>query len=91
MLPYPPDDTPDDLEADDEDDAEAIPKCVVVDEAFDWEDDRRPRTPWSNTVIYETHVRGLTMRLPDVREDPARQCGGLAAGPGRSRSVRSSA
>ena len=49
-----------DLYADDEDDADAIPKCVVVDEAFDWEDDRPPNRPWSETVIYEAHVKGFT-------------------------------
>ncbi len=68
-LPYTPDDTPDDLEADDEDDVLAIPKSVVVDEHFDWEGDRRPETPWNQTVIYEAHVRGYTRRHPGVRED----------------------
>ena len=43
------------------DNAGRTPKCVVTDEPFDWEDDRRPRHPWSKTVIYETHVRGLTI------------------------------
>jgi glycogen operon protein len=33
----------------------------IVDHQFDWQDDRRPNHPWSTTVIYETHVRGLTM------------------------------
>ncbi|MEA2254299.1 MAG: isoamylase, partial [Solirubrobacteraceae bacterium] len=69
-LPYVPDGTDDaDLEPDDEDDAEAIPKSVVVDEGFDWQGDRPPRTPWNQTVIYETHVKGFTMRHPAVRED----------------------
>ncbi len=82
MLPYVPDDTPDaDLEPDDEDDVEAIPKCLVVDQAFDWEDDRPPRTPWNDTVIYETHVRGFTMRHPEVREDLRGTYAGLAAAP----------
>jgi len=31
-----------------------------------WPDDHKPRTPWHDTIIYETHVRGLTMRHPDV-------------------------
>ncbi|MGA2319377.1 MAG: glycogen debranching protein GlgX [Solirubrobacteraceae bacterium] len=82
VLPYVPDDTPDaDLEPDDEDDAEAIPKCLVVDQAFDWQEDRPLRTPWSDTVIYETHVRGFTMRHPEVREDLRGTYGGLASAP----------
>src|SRR5262249_22255722 len=50
----------DDLEPDQSDDAAAIPKCVVVDESFDWEGDQPLRIPWHETVIYETHVRGFT-------------------------------
>ena len=70
VLPYVPD--PDgtrddaDLEMDDEDDVLAIPKCVVVDERFDWEGDRPPQRPWSETVIYETHVKGFTKRREDL-------------------------
>ncbi len=41
---------------------------VVPDETFAWGDDVHPRQPWSSTVIYEAHVRGLTMRHPDVPE-----------------------
>jgi len=54
---------------DDTDDAAAMPKGVVVDEAFDWEGDELLRTPWSNTIIYEAHVKGLTKRHPGVRDD----------------------
>ncbi len=80
VLPYTPDDTPDaDLEPDDEDDAEAIPKSVVVDQGFDWEGDIRPRTPWNETVIYETHVRGYTKRHPAVRDDLKGTYAGLAS------------
>src|SRR5690242_328330 len=62
-LPYVPGAEPDaDLEPDDEDDADAIPKCVVIDPAFEWEDDRPPDTPWHDTVIYELHVKGFTRR-----------------------------
>jgi glycogen operon protein len=43
------------------DDAGAMPKCVFTHEHFDWHEDRRPRHPWSKTVIYETHVRGCTI------------------------------
>jgi isoamylase len=41
-------------------DAESVPKCVVMGERFDWQEDRPPRHPWSKTLIYETHVRGFT-------------------------------
>ena len=43
------------------DDAGVMPKCVLTNEQFDWHDDRAPKHPWSNTVIYETHVRGFTI------------------------------
>jgi len=43
------------------DNAAAAPKCVFTREHFHWHDDRPPRHPWSKTVIYETHVRGLTV------------------------------
>lgn len=42
-------------------DAGRMPKCVVVSDDFDWEDDRPLKKPLSETVIYETHVRGLTV------------------------------
>ena len=68
-LPYVPGGDDGDLEADDEDDAAAIPKCVVVDPGFDWEGDWLLGTPWHETVIYETHVKGFTKLLPAVRDD----------------------
>jgi isoamylase len=43
-------------------------RCQVVDAAFSWGDDRAPRTPWSDTVIYELHVKGFTQGHPDVPE-----------------------
>jgi isoamylase len=80
VLPYTPDGTPDDdLERDDEDDAIAMPKCLVVDRGFDWEGDRPPGRPWNETVIYETHVKGFTMRHPGVREDLRGTYAGLAS------------
>jgi glycogen operon protein len=50
------------------DSAAAMPKSVVVNPFFDWGDDRFPRTPAHETVLYEAHVRGLTARHPDVPE-----------------------
>jgi glycogen operon protein len=50
------------------DSAKHMPKSVVIDGAFTWGDDRPPQVPWSRTLIYECHVKGMTMRHPDVPE-----------------------
>jgi glycogen operon protein len=71
----------DDLVRDDTDDAAAIPKCVVIDDAFDWEGDAPLNRPWAETVIYELHVRGFTKLLPAVREDLRGTYAGLASEP----------
>lgn len=57
-----------DLSLDKRDSSPAVPKGVVIDEAFDWSRDVRPDVPWSETVIYEAHVRGVSMLNPDVRQ-----------------------
>jgi isoamylase len=57
-----------DLEMSTENSAGNVPKCVVVDSAFTWGTDRRPRIPWNRTVIYECHVKGMTIRHPEVPE-----------------------
>jgi isoamylase len=81
-LPYVANGTPDaDLEPDETDDAAAIPKCVVTDPIFDWEGDVWPRTPWHETVIYETHVKGFTKLNERVREDLRGTYAGLASEP----------
>jgi len=80
-LPYVPGDEDADLERDDEDDAPAIPKGIVIDESFDWEGDRQLRTPWHDTVIYEVHVKGFTKQMPGVREDLRGTYAGLASEP----------
>jgi isoamylase len=69
----------DDLTADDTDDAAAIPKCVVIDPRFDWQDDRPPNTPLADSVIYEAHVKGFTMLHPDVREELRGTYAGMAS------------
>jgi isoamylase len=56
-----------DLSFDRRDSAPSVPKAVVTDDAFGWGDDRPPDTPWSRTVIYEMHLRGMTMRRHDIR------------------------
>jgi glycogen operon protein len=82
VLPYVPTGAADaDREIDHDDDASAIPKSVVIDDSFFWEGDRPPRVPFADTVIYETHVRGFTMRHPAVREDLRGTYAGLASDP----------
>jgi glycogen operon protein len=56
----------DDLARDERDSAASMPRGIVVDDRFDWQGDRPPRTPWHRTVIYEAHVKGLTALHPDV-------------------------
>jgi glycogen operon protein len=56
-----------DLSFDTRNSAPGMVKGVVTDESFNWADDRPPNVPWSDTVIYETHVRGLTMLCEDIQ------------------------
>jgi isoamylase len=72
-----------DLSFDRRDSASCVPKGVVTEERFDWRGERPPRVPWSETVIYETHLRGLTMRLPGIPE----HLRGTAAALGHERTV----
>jgi glycogen operon protein len=58
----------DDLAINPADSAAFVPKCVVVDDHFDWGDDESPGTAWGDTVIYETHVRGITRLHPSIPE-----------------------
>jgi isoamylase len=68
-----------DLHSDHHDSAPSVPKSVVIDDAFIWEGDRPPRIPFAETVIYETHVKGFTVRLPGVRDDLRGTYAGLAS------------
>jgi glycogen operon protein len=52
-----------------EDSAPSMPKSIVVSPYFDWGNDRPPRTGWHHTVVYETHVKGFTMRHPEIPDD----------------------
>ena len=65
-----------DLTFDRRDSARAMPKGVVVDDSFNWGDDRPPLVPWERTVIYEAHLRGLTCTHEMV---PPRERGTFAA------------
>jgi len=57
-----------DLSFDERDSAPFVPKCKVIDPAHTWGRDHRLNVPWERTLIYEAHVRGLTMTHPAVPE-----------------------
>ncbi|HEY7817728.1 MAG TPA: alpha-amylase family glycosyl hydrolase, partial [Vicinamibacteria bacterium] len=57
-----------DLVPDERDNAALAPLAAVLDSSFEWGDDRPPRTPWHETVIYELHVKGFTKLHPEVPE-----------------------
>ncbi|MBM7442036.1 glycogen debranching protein GlgX [Streptomyces sp. HB132] len=63
---------------DDRDSAPYVPKAVVVHDDDDWAEDRRPKTPWADTVIYELHVRGFTKLHPDIPPELRGTYAGLA-------------
>jgi glycogen operon protein len=67
-----------DLSFDRRDNAWAMLKSRVLDPAYSWQDDRAPRTPWADTVIYETHVKGFSMTNPAVPVALRGTYGGLA-------------
>ena len=68
IFPYKIGGSNEDREIDSSNSAGGMPKCVVVDDAFSWDDDRRPEIPWNRTVIYEAHVKGMTVQHPEVPE-----------------------
>jgi isoamylase len=70
-----------DLSFDRRDSAAGMPKARVVDAAFTWGDDHPPRVPFHDTVIYELHVRGFTMRHPGVPPELRGTYAGLATAP----------
>ncbi len=58
-----------DLQMDTRDSASGMPKSVVIESAFSWGNDRPPNIPWHDTIIYEAHVKGLTVRHPGLPEE----------------------
>ncbi|MFS2157196.1 glycogen debranching protein GlgX [Pseudomonas sp. Pseusp122] len=58
-----------DLSFDERDSAPFVPKSKVIDPAYTWGRDQRVSVPWDRTVLYETHVRGYTMRHPSVPDE----------------------
>jgi len=67
-----------DLSFDTRDSAAFMPRCEVIDPAFTWGLDRPLARPWHETILYEMHVRGYTMRHPDVAVAARGTFGGLA-------------
>jgi isoamylase len=69
-----------DLSFDERDSAPFVPKSVVVDPEFRWRQSttRRRATPWTQTIIYELHVRGFTKRHPAVRKNKRGTFAGLS-------------
>jgi glycogen operon protein len=61
------------------DNSRFVPRSVVANPYFDWGDDRRPRIPWHDTVLYEAHVKGLTAQHPGVPEHLRGTYSGLGA------------
>lgn len=81
LLAYRAGDPAGDLAFDPTDNAAAAPKAVVVADDFDWGDDRRPNTPWTRTLIYEAHVKGISRLHAGVPPNLRGTYAGLAAPP----------
>jgi len=64
-----------DLQADHRDSGPFVPKSLVIDPGFDWEDDQPLRTPWHDSILYEVHVKGFTATHPEI---PVQQRGTYA-------------
>jgi glycogen operon protein len=67
-----------DLAFDTQDSAPYVPRCIVINEMFDWGDDRPPATPLHKSLIYELHVKGFTQLHPDVPQELRGTYAGLA-------------
>src|SRR3954467_3380062 len=63
---------------DDRDSAPHVPRSVVINPYFDWTDDRPPRRPLNESVIYEVHVKGFSMRNPEIPDTLRGTYAGLA-------------
>jgi glycogen operon protein len=81
-------DEDEDLSFDPRDSAPFMPKCRVIDPAFTWGERGAPRTSWDQSLIYELHPRGFTMRHPGVPPEDRGTFGGLSH-PEVVRSIRS--
>lgn len=70
-----------DLSFDRRDSAAGTPKCRIVDPAFTWGEDKSPKIPWSDMVVYELHVRGFTKLHPGIPPALRGTYAGLATAP----------
>ena len=70
-----------DLSFDERNSAPYLPKCRVLEPAFTWGDDRAPAIPWHDMVVYEMHVKGFSMRHPEVPEPLRGSYAALASAP----------
>ncbi len=61
-----------------DDSAGHMPKCVVISPFFDWANDRSPRHPYAESVIYEAHVKGMTEQHPEIPDEMRGTYAGLA-------------
>jgi isoamylase len=68
----------DPLKIDNQDSARGVPKSVVIHDPFDWSDDHPPEIPLPDSVIYEMHVKGFSIRNPEVPEKLRGTYAGLA-------------
>ncbi len=71
----------DDLTRDDRDSAAFVPKAIVTHPDFSWDSDRALRTRWSDTVLYEAHVKGLTQKHPAIAAEDRGYFAGLGSDP----------
>lgn len=69
LFGYQPGDKNADLSFNDSDSAPYIPKCVVIDDSYNWDDDHLLRIPIHQSIIYEMHVKGFTKQAPGIPEE----------------------
>ena len=78
LFGYLPGFTDEDLSFNEKDSAPFVPKCLVIDDHFDWEGDQRLNIPLHETIIYETHVKGFSKLAPHVPEELRGTYAGMA-------------
>jgi isoamylase len=75
LLGYDPHSPLKDLGLDTRDNSREMPKCIVVDQAFDWQGDQRLEVPLHQLVLYEVHVKGFTAHPSSAVHDPGSYLG----------------
>lgn len=69
----------DDMSFDRRDSAPFVPKCRVVADDYAWAGDKNPQTAWTETLIYETHLKGFTFRNPEIDAEVRGTFAGMGA------------